>query len=163
MLGEGAMTDWSTNYMKDIMHLSDQLSPIGLMSFSLSMVLARLFGDRLRGHVGDPGLLRIGSLVSLIGCALIVFTAQVAFSIIGFIFCGLGLATIVPIAYSRAGNTVGIEPALGISMVTTIGYSGFIIGPPLMGLIADKYDLQSAFGFVIILFVMMLLLSSKLR
>lgn len=72
---------------------------------------------------------------------------------------GLGLATIVPIVYSRAGNTQGIDAGTGISMVTTIGYSGFIVGPPILGFLAEWRGLQISYLFVLALFIIMFALT----
>ena len=74
---------------------------------------------------------------------------------------GLGLSVIVPIAYSKAGNMPNIEPGVGISMVTTVGYSGFLMGPPIIGFIADWVGLRIALGVVLVLFLLMFFLSTK--
>ena len=163
MLGEGAMADWSTIYMKDEMGLTDQLAPSGLVAYSFAMLMARFAGDHLRSRLGDRNMIQSGGVLCLIGMALIISSASISVTLLGFLLTGLGLATIVPIAYSRAGNTEGISPGVGISMVTTIGYSGFIIGPPVIGFIAEHQSLQTAFTLVSFLFVLMLVISLRIR
>lgn len=162
MLGEGAMADWTTNYLEKIVHASPSLAPVGLAAFSMAMMLGRFAGDRLRANWGDRRLLINSSLMALAGIALSIGVLSPYASITGFFLIGLGLATIVPIAFSTAGNLPGIKPGVGISMVTTIGYSGFLFGPPIIGFIADWQDLRVAMGLIAILFVIMTILSLNL-
>ncbi len=69
---------------------------------------------------------------------------------------GIGLSTIVPIAYSIAGNAKGLPPGVGIAMVTTVGYSGFFFGPPVMGFLSDLVTLRYAFLLVLFLFFLVM-------
>ena len=84
-----------------------------------------------------------------------------ALVMIGFFLVGLGLSVIVPIAYSIAGNSTSVSPGVGLAMVTTVGYTGFLFGPPLIGFIADWQTLRIALVFVVILFITMTWLSSR--
>jgi MFS family permease len=79
-------------------------------------------------------------------------------TLIGFFMVGLGLATVVPIVYSTAGNTKGIQPATGIAMASTIGYTGFFVGPPAIGFLSDAFGLRIGLGYTLALFVLMLVL-----
>jgi MFS family permease len=76
-------------------------------------------------------------------------------AIMGFFLVGLGLSTIVPIAYSIAGNAAGLPSGVGLAMVTTVGYSGFLAGPPAIGFIADLWNLR--FGLAIIVFLLIVM------
>ena len=163
MLGEGAMAEWSTNYMREVIHASDLLSPIGLSAFSLAMLAGRLVGDRARHRYGDRLLVIVCSLLAIAGLVIVLIILHPIASIIGFLCIGMGLSVIVPITYSQAGNIRGIDPGTGISMVTTIGYAGFIIGPPVLGFLADWQGLRVAYSFVLFLFLVMLLLSFRRR
>ncbi len=163
MLGEGAMAEWSTSYMRDVMRVDDAWAPLGLVFHSLAMLIGRLLGDGARMSYGDKRLIVACSVTALVGVVAIVLALGPVWSLIGFFLAGLGLSIIVPIAYSRAGNTPGIPPGTGIGMVTTIGYSGFIIGPPIIGLLADWQNLQVAYGFILILFAIMLALGWRLK
>ena len=163
MLGEGAMADWTTNYLEKIVKATPSLAPLGLAAFSMAMMLGRFVGDRLRANWGDGKLLINSSLISLTGIGLSIGVLSPYTAIAGFFLVGLGLATIVPIAFSTAGNMPGIKPGVGISMVTTIGYSGFLFGPPIIGFVADWQDLRVAMGLIAFLFVIMTVLSFNLR
>ena len=78
--------------------------------------------------------------------------------IFGFGLVGLGLSNVVPIVFSLAGNYPGVQPGVGIAAATTIGYSGFVVGPPLIGFIADASDLRIALGLLGVLFLIMAVL-----
>lgn len=161
MLGEGAMADWSTIYMEKIASAPPALAPIALAGFSLAMTVARFFGDRARSSWGDGRILITGSIFAAAGLSLIISFLQPYTIIFACLLVGLGLSTIVPITYSTAGNMPGLEPGVGISMVTTVGYSGFLFGPPIIGFIADWLGLRIALGFVLLLFLLMLLLATR--
>lgn len=159
MLGEAAMMDWGTNYMKNIALSSAVLAPIGLVAFNIAMVLGRLFGDQGRIYFGDDTLMIINSLIAFVGIFLVIVFPIPSIVILGLFLIGLGLSVIVPIAYSTAGSAKGLAPGVGISMVTTIGYSGFVFGPPIIGFLADWQDLRIAMIFVAFLFLVMTLLT----
>jgi MFS family permease len=159
MLGEGAMADWSTNYMENISHAEKALAPIGLSAFALAMTLGRTLGDGARIKFGDRSLMIACGLVATAGILIaILFTHPLA-TICGFFVVGIGLSAVVPIAYSIAGHTKDLPPGVGLAMVTTVGYSGFLFGPPIIGFIAQWENLRVALGFVGILFLVMTFLS----
>ena len=161
MLGEGAMADWSTNYLEKVAMAAPATAPLGLAAFSMAMMLARFAGDGARARWGDGRLLIAGSVLSVVGLSLVLTILEPIVIILACALVGLGLSVIVPIAYSTAGNMPGIEPGVGISMVTTVGYSGFLFGPPIIGFLADGIGLRLALLFVLILFLIMLFLSSR--
>jgi len=161
MLAEGALAEWSTNYMREVMHSTDFFAPAGLTAFSLAMLVGRFIADRGRIYYGDRKLVTISSIIAIVGIIMTISVLHISIVILGFFLGGLGLAAIVPIAYSKAGNTPGIDPGTGISMVTTIGYSGFIIGPAFIGFLADWQGLRVAYFFVLLLLIVMLILSTR--
>ena len=149
------MADWSTIYMQNIAKADPVLAPIGLGAFSGAMMVGRIFGDKGREILGDGKLMIINSLVALLGVLLLILFPVPIMVILGLFLIGLGLSVIVPIAYSTAGSAEGLAPGVGISMVTTIGYSGFLFGPPVIGFIADWQTLRIAMFFVALLFLVM--------
>jgi len=161
MLGEGAMADWSTNYMKNTVRAAPALAPIGLSAFALAMTIGRLIGDWARVRLGDRLLMVACGLVATVGIAIAVIFVQPLSVIAGLFVVGIGLSAIVPIAYSIAGHTKDLPPGVGLAMVTTVGYSGFLFGPPIIGFIAQWQSLRVALGLVGILFVVMTFLSAQ--
>lgn len=163
MLGEGAMSNWTVNYMENIAKASESLAPIGLSAFAVAMTVGRIFGDRVRAHMGDKKLIMVGGIVATIGILILLIVATPYATIAGAFLVGLGLSTIVPIAYSIAGNTKDLPSGVGLAMVTTVGYSGFLIGPPLIGFLADWQTLRVALGCVAILFFIMAILGFRYK
>lgn len=163
MLGEGAMADWSTNYMENIAFSSKALAPIGLSAFAFAMTIGRVFGDGARIRFGDRRLMIICGLISSAGLALSIAVPAPAFVITGFFIVGIGLSVIVPIAYSVAGSAKGLPPGVGLAMVTTVGYSGFLFGPPVIGFLADLFTLRLALLLVLLLFLAMTFLGYRYK
>ena len=161
MLGEGAMADWSTNYMENIAHASKALAPIGLSAFAWAMTIGRIFGDSARIKWGDRSLMILCGLIATAGIVLSILFTHPILVIAGLFIVGIGLSAVVPIAYSIAGHTKDLPPGVGLAMVTTVGYSGFLFGPPIIGFIAQWQNLRVALGLVAVLFVLMTFLSFR--
>jgi MFS family permease len=163
MLGEGAMSEWSVNFMENIALSKKEMAPIALSAFATAMTLGRIFGDRVRTAVGDRAIIIGGGVIASLGLGLALILATPYAGIAGFFLVGIGLSTIVPIAYSIAGHTKNLPPGVGLAMVTTVGYSGFLLGPPVIGFIADWQTLRVALSVVAGLFVLMTLLGLRYR
>lgn len=158
MLGEGSMADWSVNYMENISHAGKTLAPVGLSAFATAMTLGRVFGDAARKRFGNATLIIAGGALSTAGLALALLFVTPYVTIAGFFLVGLGLSTIVPIAYSIAGNSRNMPSGVALAMVTTVGYAGFLVGPPVIGFIADWKSLRVGLLVVCFLFTLMTIL-----
>ncbi|MCU0420887.1 MAG: MFS transporter [Cyclobacteriaceae bacterium] len=163
MLGEGAMADWSTNFMERTLLASESIAPLGLSAFAMAMTVGRMLGDSARVRLGDYRLMVFSSLVSLVGMGVLMGAPNPSLAILGFVVVGLGLASVVPIAYSIAGNAPNLPAGVGLAMVTTVGYAGFLFGPPIIGMLANAFSLRWAFGLVLVLFGLMTILSTRYR
>jgi len=163
MMGEGAMADWSAIYMEKIVEVKKSLQVAGLIAFTGLMAAGRFVGDYGRNTFGDKWMMTTGAIISLAGIGLILSLAHPYVVILGFGLVGLGLSNIVPIVYSLAGNYPGIPPGMGIAMATTIGYTGFMAGPPLIGFVADSSNLRMALGLLAVLFIIMAFLVITFR
>jgi MFS family permease len=158
MMGEGSMADWTVNYMEKITGASRTLAPIALSAFATAMTLGRLTGDKIREKYGDSFLIVAGGLVSTFGLFIALLVPLSSVAIAGFFLVGLGLSTIVPITYSIAGNTKDLPSGVGLAMVTTVGYSGFLFGPPIIGFVSDVFNLRIGLAVVLVLFIIMTVL-----
>lgn len=161
MLGEGAMADWSTNYMENIAKADPALAPLGLSAFALAMTIGRMLGDNARLKYGDRNLMVACGIIATLGLSVAILFIHPFAVIAGLFIVGIGLSAIVPIAYSIAGHTKDLPPGVGLAMVTTVGYSGFLFGPPIIGFVADWQSLRIGFGLVVLLFVTMTYLSFR--
>ncbi len=164
MTGEGAMADWSALFMHKIVGKDEAFSALAFGTFAAAMTLGRIFGDYFTASFGARKLLIYDSLLAVLGLGLAILFPFTLTTLIGFFFIGLGLSTVVPIVYSRAGNTTGVNPSVGIAMATSIGYAGFFVGPPTIGFLADLFDLRIGLLFVLLLFVVMwIIISMKIQ
>lgn len=163
MVGEGSMADWSANYLKHELFANEARAALGLTSFAATMTIGRLLGDRGRSRFGDRKLIQYCAVFALIGIALILSKLEIIVVLIGFGIVGLGLSIIVPIVYSLAGSMPNVPAGVGIGMSTTIGYAGFMVGPPVIGFLADSFSLRFALSFVALLFLIMFVLTLTVK
>jgi MFS family permease len=124
-------------------------------TFGVSMTIGRIFGDYFTQKLGKQRLMLFDTFLAILGLTLALSFVSVWSTFLGFFLVGLGLSTIVPIVFSSAGNLKNISPSAGISMATSIGYTGFFIGPPSIGYLAEMFGLRVGLGFVLGLFVFM--------
>lgn len=150
-VGEGAMADWSGVYLSNIVGTDAGTAAFGFAAFSLTMTAGRLSGDRLAARFSPAQIVRVGGLVAAVGLLLAILFPQVAPTLLGFAAVGAGLSIAVPLAFSAAGNVPGLPPGTGIAGVATIGYAGFLAGPPIIGLIADLTSLRIALLLIMLM------------
>ena len=148
LLIEGAMADWSAVYLHDVLHTDSAIAAAGFAACSLMMAVGRFAGDWLANRFSSWRLLQVsGALAALgLGAGLVIATPVPA--IVGFGMVGLGVANMIPILFSAAGKTQGVQPGTALSAVASMGYFGFLIGPPLIGLVAEVTSLPVALGIV---------------
>lgn len=145
LMVEGAMGDWTAIYIEDIPGTTEALAAAGFAAFSLTMAIGRLTGDYLIHRTGKITIVRYGILLSAAGLLLASLTTSAWLAIIGFALVGLGLSNVTPILFGAGGKVEGIDAGKGIAAVTTSGYTGFLVGPPLIGFIADFTSLSVSF------------------
>jgi MFS family permease len=148
LIAEGAMGDWSAVYLHDTLGSSPALASAGFAACSLAMAAGRFTGDRLVGRYGAEGVLRMSSAVAAIGLAAALGVGTPASGVLGFGLVGLGIANVIPILFSAAGRIPGTEAGVALAAVATTGYFGFLVGPPLIGMVADVTGLRVALGIV---------------
>jgi MFS family permease len=150
MMGEGAMADWSAVYLRKVIATSEGWAATGYAAFSIAMAGGRFFGDRLSAHFGPVRLVRGSAMFALLGLILILTTPYVPVTLLGFACVGLGFASIVPLVFSAAGHRSGINPGVALASVTTLGYLGFLLGPPVIGFTAGVVGLHLALCLLLV-------------
>lgn len=147
-LAEGAVLEWSALFMIETHRLAPSIAGLGYTAFAAAMTIGRLVGDRVVKAVGRTSIIIIGSCVSAAGFVLAVFASMQLLALAGFSLVGLGASNIVPILYSAAGAQKHMPASLAIASITTIGYSGILMGPAAIGGLAHILDLNTALLFV---------------
>lgn len=150
-IAEGSMSDWSAVYLTRVMHSDAAFAALGYAAFSLTMTIGRALGDALASAIKPVRVVRAGGLAAALGFLAAVLTNQPLVVLAGFALVGIGLANIIPLTFSAAGNKQGITPGAGIAGVASIGYAGFLAGPPLIGLIAEASSLRVSLFLIMLL------------
>lgn len=147
-IGEGAMADWSAVYLENVVLTGADVAALGYAAFSLTMTIGRLTGDWLSTRLAPPRLVRAGGLVAGLGLLAAILMPRTPVVMLGFAAAGIGLANVIPLAFSAAGSVPGVPSSRGIAGVATIGYAGFLAGPPVIGLVAEVLSLRGGLGVV---------------
>jgi MFS family permease len=150
-IGEGAMADWSGVYLSTIVKTDAGVAALGFAIFSILMTVGRLSGDRLTEKYTAAPLVRFGGGIAAAGILLAIMVPEVPTTLLGFAAVGLGVSIVMPLAFSAAGNVASIPASSGIAGVATIGYAGFLAGPPVIGVIAEYTSLRMAMLLVALL------------
>ncbi|HYP48874.1 MAG TPA: MFS transporter [Thermoleophilaceae bacterium] len=150
-VGEGAASDWSAVYMAQELSTGPGLAAVGFAAFATSMAIGRFAADPLRARLGPVPLVRGGALLAAAGLLLGLAVHQQAAAIAGFALLGLGLAPIVPIAFSAAGDLDPRATGRLVGRVATLGYVGSVAGPILIGWLAEYTSLRAALVLVVVL------------
>ena len=150
LLAEGAAADWSAVYLSDSLGAGGAVAALGYTAFSLAMASSRLFGDRLNGRLGPVTLARGGGVLAASALALALLSGSTASALVGFAAMGAGLGVVVPVLFRAAGSTPGVSAAAGVAAVSTIGWMGFLAGPPVIGVTADAVGLRGALVIVVV-------------
>jgi fucose permease len=150
MTAEGVMYDWSVLYLKQEVGMPQAQAALGYAAFSAAMALARFGGDAMRARYSERALVRFGAGLAAVSMAAVLISADSVVALIGFALVGAGLAPVAPILFNAATRVPGVSRAAAIASVTSIGYSGFMIGPPLIGGLATATSLTIALGVVVV-------------
>ncbi len=150
MTAEGAMYDWCVLYLKQEVHMTQDHAALGYAAFSGAMALMRFTGDALRMRYAERSILRVGGLTTAFAMAVVLLSGVPWIAIAGYALVGAGLAQVVPILYNAATRVPGNSRAAAIASISSIGYAGFMIGPPLIGGIAQVLSLTAALTSVVV-------------
>ncbi|RKE18263.1 fucose permease [Streptomyces sp. TLI_171] len=139
--GEGALADWATLHLTDDVHATTALAATGYAAFAFAMTAGRLSGTWLSERLGQTRVMLFGGLAACLGMATAALAPSVPVVLAGFVLVGLGLANVFPLAIAQAGATAGPQ---GVATASTLGYAGMLIGPPVIGFLADALSLPAA-------------------
>ena len=163
MVPEGAVLDWSALYLSQEKGASVALSGFGFAAFSATMATMRFAGDFVRDWLGAIRTLRVCTVFAIVGMLTAALAPSAELAILGFALCGIGISNMVPIAFSAAGNIPGLQPGIGISVVTTLGYSGMLVAPSAIGFAAEHIGFSPVLMALPALLLVVLALSSLAR
>ena len=140
LLAEGALADWSGVFLRTIVRVAASTAATGYAAFSLAMMAGRFTGDRIVNALSPRIVVFAGTLCAAAGMALPLLLPQYWAAVAGFALIGIGLANAVPVIFGAAGKAV--PGGVGVATVSTLGYAGFLAGPPLIGGLAQLAGLR---------------------
>jgi MFS family permease len=144
MVAEGSSMDWSAILVRDGLGGTAFMGAMVVAVYSATQIVARVFGDRLTELIGPAALVSGGALLAALGLGLALGVGQPVAAILGYGLVGMGLAAIVPIVFRAGGSQPGIASGVGIAAVSTMSYSGGLMGPPVIGGVANITGLRVA-------------------
>ncbi|KVV13576.1 MFS transporter [Flavobacterium sp. TMP13] len=148
MASEGVMFDWSGVYFKEIVKAPDSLVILGYTSFMIMMAGGRFLGDKMTTRFGRKQVLQISGIMVSTGLLTAVIFPYIIPCVLAFMLVGLGVSTIVPTLYSVAGKSPTVAPGDALTIVSSVSFLGFLMGPPVIGHIAEAFGLQFSFAFI---------------
>lgn len=154
MIPEGAILDWAAVYLQKEMGAPLSVAGWGFAGCAATMAVLRFAGDGLRNRFGAVRTMRISALTAMSGLAVAGFAPSAGVAIAGFALAGIGIANLMPIALSAAGNLPGMAAGVGLSVVTMMGYSGILLAPAAIGWLAESFSLGAIYlGLALLLLV----------
>ncbi|MGI5401460.1 MFS transporter [Streptomyces sp. CA-135486] len=151
MVCEGSISDWCGIYVRDELGGSSKQAPLAFAAYAVSMTIGRLIGDSIAGRWGRLRFLRYSALAAAVGLALTVIASSPGLGLVGFAIFGLGQACVMPQLISLAGQSEGIDTGRVVARVVGLSQVGFLIGPMLVGPVAQNMSLRIAFGITTLL------------
>jgi hypothetical protein len=161
LLAEGSAADWSATYLTQSIAQGAAVAGLGYAAFSLAMATSRMLGDRLERRFGAVMLARSGGLLAAAGLSAALITGSAPVALAGFAGMGAGLGVVVPLLFRAAGSTPGISTSVGVASVSTIGWLGFLAGPPAIGFAAGALGLRAALAIVVVAIVTLVFLAQS--
>lgn len=162
MLAEGVMYDWSVLYVQQELGALPQRAALAYVAFSGATAAMRFAGDWVRARVAERTVVVAGALLSAVAMAATLLAHDTTVAMVGFAFVGVGLATVVPILYNAATRVPGVSRAAGIASASSIGYVGFMIGPPVVGAIAHASSLSWAMGTLVVACLLLMIGATRI-
>ena len=163
MICEGAMFDWSVIYFKKVVAAPIALQGAGFTAFMFTMAGGRFIADWFANRFGLKRTLQISGSLTTTGLLVAVLFPHFYTAMAGFLLVGVGVSSVVPMVFSAAGRSKTMSPGVALAAVSTIGFIGFLVGPPVIGFIAGLATLRASFVFIAVMGMSVVVLSSRAK
>jgi MFS family permease len=163
LICEGAMFDWSVIYFKKVVLAHGAWMGAGYTAFMLTMASGRFVADWFAHRFGLKRTLQISGLLTATGLLIAVIFPYLFTALAGFLLVGFGVSSVVPLVYSAAGRSKTMSPGVALAAVSTIGFMGFLIGPPVIGFIAGLASLRASFTLIAAMGICVTVFSTKAK
>ncbi|GIG89815.1 MFS transporter [Plantactinospora endophytica] len=163
LVGEGAAADWSTVYLRDSLGSGPGFAAAAFAAFSIMMTAGRLVGDRLAAALGPVALVRGCGVLAALGLGGALLVDHPVAGLVGFGCLGAGLSCIAPQVFSAAGNRDPRQAGRALARVAGLGYLGFLVGPVVIGGVAELFGLPRALAIPALLALFVALAAGAVR
>jgi MFS family permease len=163
MICEGAMFDWSVIYFKKVVLAPIDWIGAGFTAFMATMALGRFVADSFAHRFGLKRTMQLSGILTATGLLIAVIFPHFYTALIGFLFVGAGVSSVVPMVYSAAGKSKTMAPGVALAAVSTLGFMGFLIGPPIIGFIAGLATLRASFTLIAMMGICVTIVSTKAK
>jgi MFS family permease len=160
---EDAGASWSALYLRSELAAGAAAAGLGFVALQGAMTIGRLTGDRLVDRFGQRLVVQVGGVLIALGMGMALALPSVLTTLVGFALAGLGVATLIPAVYHAADELPGLPPGLGLAVINWLLRVGFLLSPPLIGVVADAVSLRVALLLVVLAGIGALLLGRLLR
>jgi MFS family permease len=143
-MAEGSIADWSGVFLREHFHATEGLAPLALSAFSVMMLASRMLGDRMKARYGAKPLVTGGAMLAAAGLFFAVLAPSAFVALAGFAIAGLGLSLVFPFVFSAAGA----QGPAALAGVASMAYAGSLMGPPVIGAVAQGLGMQAAIGYI---------------
>ena len=148
LICEGAMFDWSGVYFKKVVHADPAWVGAGYTAFMSTMAAGRFGADWLAHRLGPKRVIQLSGVLTAAGLSVAVALPTLPTALLGFLLVGFGTSAVVPLVYSAAGRSTTMSAGMALAAVSTIGFFGFLLGPPIIGFVAGATSLRVSFAFI---------------
>jgi len=163
MICEGSMADWTGVYFQNIIHAPVKFITIGYVAFMATMATGRFLGDWLITKFGVSKILQFSGILIASGLAIMILFPYFQAAVTGCLLVGIGVSCVVPMVYGLAGKSRTMSPGFALAAVSSISFLGFLLGPPLIGFIAQLSSLRWSFAVIALLGLGTTLLAGKVK
>ena len=162
-LAEGSILEWGAVFLNTVRGMDAAHAGIGFVAFASAMTVCRLIGDRVVHTMGPARVVLFGGLLAALGFFIVVSGPWIWASIAGFVIVGIGASNIVPVLFSAAGRQTSMPAHLALPAMTTLGYAGGLVGPPVIGFVAQISGLSVSLGAIGLLIAAIAVASTKMK
>jgi len=148
MASEGIMFDWSGVYFKEIVQAPATLVTLGYTSFMITMATGRFLSDFLVQKYGSKKIMILSGIIITLGLYTAVILPYLITCTIAFMLVGFGVSNVVPIVFNEAGKIKTVATETALTLISSISFLGFLIGPPIIGYIAEVTNLRYSFATI---------------
>jgi MFS family permease len=163
MACENTMYDWSGVYIRQVLHGSKAVATVAFVVYMVAMTTGRLIGDRMADRFGIQRVLASSGLLITTGFLITVLSNSIPLTFVGYLLTGFGVSCVVPFIFSLAGKIPMSNPGAALASISSLGYLGFLLVPPMIGFVAQASSLRVSFAIIAVMGILMVRLSTRIR